>query len=100
MGQIERVRHTYDWNGLDSDVAMCLARGIVPYCLIVNTPAWASPTGQATHAYAPLSQYNADFQSFCTALAARYAGQITSLALGAGERLLPRSHLLIVVSKG
>lgn len=74
---IEETRGVYDWSDLDEDVTHCLARGIAPYCLIVNTPAWASPTGEATHAYAPLPEYEPDFQAFCTALAARYAGQIT-----------------------
>ena len=73
---IESVRGTYDWSDVDFDVAQCLTHGIEPYCLIVNTPAWASPTGQNTHEYAPLPQYEPDFQAFCTALAARYAGQI------------------------
>ena len=73
---IEATRGVYDWSQVDEDVALCLVHGIEPYCLIVNTPAWASPTGEATHEYPPLPQYEPDFQDFCTALAARYAGQI------------------------
>ena len=40
---IEPVRGTRDWSGVDSQVTNCLTHGITPYCLIVNTPAWASP---------------------------------------------------------
>jgi hypothetical protein len=66
----------YQWDELDAEVAHCLAHGITPYCLIVNTPAWASPTGEETSAYPPENQYAPQFQAFCTALAARYAGLI------------------------
>jgi len=31
----------YQWGALDAEVALCLDHGITPYCLIVNTPAWA-----------------------------------------------------------
>jgi len=66
----------YQWGALDAEVALCLDHGITPYCLIVNTPAWASPTGEQTHAYPPEDQYAPQFEAFCTALASRYAGLI------------------------
>lgn len=66
----------YEWAALDAEVALCLSRGVTPYCLIVNTPAWASPTGEETHAYPPEDQYAPQFEAFCTALASRYAGLI------------------------
>jgi hypothetical protein len=73
---IETSPGVYDFSALDGDVAQCLLHGIEPYCLIVNTPAWASPTGEATHEYPPLPEFEDEFQTFCTVLASRYAGQV------------------------
>jgi polysaccharide biosynthesis protein PslG len=73
---MEPNRGQYIWSGLDEEVPLCLARGITPYCLIVNTPAWASPTGQVEHGYPPRSESLPDFEAFCTQLAVRYAGRV------------------------
>jgi len=64
------------WTGLDEDVTFCEQYQVEPYVLIVNTPWWASPTGETTHAYPPREDRAAEFALFCTTLASRYAGRV------------------------
>jgi hypothetical protein len=66
----------WHWEVPDADVAWCEQYGIEPYMLIVNTPWWASPTGETTHAYPPRDDMAAEFELFCTTLASRYAGRV------------------------
>jgi hypothetical protein len=74
---IEATQGQYDWSLLDEQLGYCEEFGIELYALVVNTPAWASPTGQVAPDRRPLAQYEPNFQAFCTALASRYAGRIT-----------------------
>ena len=74
---IEPTRYGgYDWSMVENDVLLCEKYGIEPYCLIVNTPDWASPTGDQTHEWPPRADCEQDFRDFCYDLAARYAGRI------------------------
>jgi len=62
----------YDWTQVDDQVGRCRRYGIEPVCLIVNTPAWASPTGERVHNYAPKPQAMSAWYRFCHQLAGRY----------------------------
>jgi len=64
------------WDETDAEVAYCEQYGIDAYCLIVNTPWWASPTGETEAGYPPRDDVAAEFNLFCTTLASRYAGRI------------------------
>jgi len=72
---IEAVRGKRDWKDFDRDLALAIKYEQEPIVLIVNIPAWASPTGQATHAYPYKTEMLPDFADFCTELAQRTKGK-------------------------
>lgn len=73
---IEVERGTRDWTRVDDMVRRARGIGAEPVVLIVNTPGWASPTGQPTHAYPPREDVAPAFEDFCRELAARTRGQV------------------------
>ncbi len=73
--EIEEVKGQWDWSSLDREMAHCERFGIVPVVLIVNIPAWVSPTGEPAHDYPPKEENVEDFNHFITTLAERYKGR-------------------------
>lgn len=73
---IEPVRGKRDWKEFDHDLALAIKYEQEPMVCIVNIPAWASPTGEATHAYPYKTEMLPDFASFCTELAQRTRGKV------------------------
>lgn len=73
---IERVQGQRDWTVLDDDIDRSLAYGQEILVCIVNTPAWASPTGEDTHQYAYKPELFPQFVDFCRDLAARTRGRV------------------------
>lgn len=78
---IERVRGARDWREFDRDLALAVQYGQEPMICIVNTPAWASPTGEDTHQYAYKPELFPDFIDFCRELAERTRGKATLFQL-------------------
>jgi hypothetical protein len=70
--EVEAKKGNYQWGDLDDQVKRCRRYGIEPICLIVNTPAWASPTGKPVHDYGPKPEAIPDWYAFCRKLAERY----------------------------
>ncbi len=73
---IEKQPGVYDWTPLDRDLALCAAADVEPVCLIVNTPAWASPTGEQTHQWGPKPEFLPQFARFCQAVVQHAAGRV------------------------
>lgn len=73
--EIEARKGDWDWSDLDREIADCERYGIKPVVLIVNIPAWVSPTGKPAHDYAPKEENANDFNTFITRLATRYKGR-------------------------
>ncbi len=73
---IEPVRGARDWNDFERDLALAIKYEQEPIVCIVNTPAWASPTGEATHLYPYRGGLLGEFASFCEDLAARTRGKV------------------------
>ena len=73
---IEAVRGQRDWREFDRDLELALKYGQEPMALIVNTPAWASPTGEATHLYPYKTELLPEFGDYCTELARRTRGKV------------------------
>lgn len=73
---IERVPGQRNWDNLDRDVELALEYGQEVMFCIVNTPAWASPTGEDTHQYAYRPELFPQFVDFCRDLASRYLGRV------------------------
>jgi hypothetical protein len=73
---IEPTQGTYDWTRADQRVADAVARGLTMYAYIGNTPDWACPpNGLPGYRTPPDEVYAQEFMDYCTAVAARYAGQ-------------------------
>jgi len=73
--EIEEQKGKWNWRSLDREIAMCRRYDVEPVVLIVNIPAWVSPTGQKTHEYPPKEENAEDFNHFITKLARRYKGK-------------------------
>lgn len=73
--EIEEEKGKWNWRSLDREIAQCREFDVEPVVLIVNIPAWVSPTGQKTHEYPPKEENAADFNHFITQLARRYKGK-------------------------
>ncbi len=69
--EIEPERGRYDWSDFDAEVRRAARWGIVPIPLIVNTPGWASPTGEPTHAWPPREEVAEEYEEFLRRLVAR-----------------------------
>ena len=72
---IERVRGTRDWDSFMADVDLAVKYGMEPMVCIVNTPAWASPTGEDTHLWPYKEELWPEFADFCRDLATRCRGK-------------------------
>jgi hypothetical protein len=72
---IERGRGRREWSHFDRDLDLAVRYGQEPILCIVNTPAWASPTDEATHLYPYRAKLLGEFSSFCEDLAARTKGK-------------------------
>jgi hypothetical protein len=72
---IERGRGQREWSHFDRDLSLAIRYGQEPIICIVNTPAWASPTGEGTHLYPYQAKLLGEFSSFCEDLAARTKGK-------------------------
>lgn len=73
---IEAERGRRDWTGFDRDLDLALRYGQEPIVCIVNTPAWASPTDEATHLFPYRTELLPEFGDFCTDLARRTKGKV------------------------
>ncbi len=73
---IEAQRGKRDWTEFDRDLGLAIKYGQEPIVCIVNTPAWASPTDEATHLYAYRTELLPEFGDFCTDLARRTKGKV------------------------
>ncbi len=73
---IEAVRGRRDWTDFDRDLALAIKYEQEPVVLIVNTPAWASPTGEADHLYPYKTELLGEFADFCADLARRTRGKV------------------------
>ena len=73
--EIEAAPGRWDFSSLDREIELCEKFGIEPVVLIVNIPAWVSPTGEPTPFYPPKEENAADFDVFITRLARRYLGR-------------------------
>lgn len=72
----EPQKGKYDWTQVDDQVSRCRRYGIESICLIVNTPAWASPTGERVHNYGPKPEALPAWHRFCQELARRYRNDV------------------------
>jgi hypothetical protein len=72
---IEAQRGKRDWTEFDRDLGLALKYGQEPIVCIVNTPAWASPTDEATHLYPYRTELLPEFGDFCTDLTRRTKGK-------------------------
>jgi hypothetical protein len=72
---IEPERGRRRWGEFERDLDLAIRYGQEPIVLIVNTPAWASPTGEATHLHPYRPELAADFADFSTDLARRTKGK-------------------------
>lgn len=73
---IEPEQGKRNWDEFDNDLALALKYDQEPIVCIVNTPAWASPTDEATHLYAYRTELLPEFADFCTDLARRTKGKV------------------------
>ncbi len=73
---IERERGKRKWDEFDRDLGLAIKYGQEPIVCIVNTPAWASPTDEATHLYPYRTELLPEFADFCTDLARRTKGKV------------------------
>ncbi len=78
---IEARRGKRDWREFDRDLDLAIRYGQEPIVCIVNTPAWASPTGEATHLYPYKTELLGEFADFCTELARRTRGRVKCFQL-------------------
>lgn len=74
--QIEAKRGHRDWSEFDHDLDLALKYRQTPIVCIVNTPAWASPTGETTHLYPYKEELWPEFADFCLDLARRTRGKV------------------------
>lgn len=74
---VEPTRGVYDWTAADQRTADARAAGLDIIAYIGNTPDWAlPPNGLPGWRTPPDEAYRAEFEAYCTAVAARYAGQV------------------------
>lgn len=73
---IEHERGKRDWKAFEEDLALSIKYNMEPMVLVVNTPAWASPTGEDTHLYPYKTELLPEFASFCEDLATRTRGKV------------------------
>lgn len=73
---VEPERGRRNWEAFDRDLSLALRCGLEPLVLVCNTPAWASPTGRATHEHPYKAELLPDFASFCAELAHRTRGRV------------------------
>lgn len=66
----------YRFERMDADVRRYHDHDITIYGMIVNTPAWASPSGRTEPGYPPRADAVDAWQSFCAAIAAHYRDEI------------------------
>ena len=78
---IEPERGRRNWKSFDRDLDLAIRYGQTPIVLIVNTPAWASPIGEATHLYPYRDDLRGEFADFCEDLARRTRGKVVLFQL-------------------
>lgn len=78
---VEKVRGQRDWSRFDEDLRLALKYEQEPIVLIVNIPAWASPTGEATHDRPYKDELIPEFEDFCEELARRTRGKVRKFQL-------------------
>ena len=78
---IEPKRGQRDWSEFDRDLELAIQYEQEPIVCIVNTPGWASETGEPTHLYPYKTELLPEFADFCTELARRTKGKVTRFQL-------------------
>lgn len=73
--EIEREPGRWDWSTIDEEAERADRWGITLIPLIVNTPGWASPTGEPTHAWPPREDCAAEYEEFVRRLVRRMKGR-------------------------
>lgn len=74
--KIEGNRGKRVWKIFDEDLALALKYKMEPVVLVTDVPAWASPTGDATHDHPYKDELLPEFEDFCRELAERTRGKV------------------------